>query len=50
MDNLLIFKNLQVGVYFLRNTFPSTKVFSFYIFTLLMFRKLNKPQITRIKH
>ena len=33
----------------LHNTFPSTPVFSFYIFTFLMFRKLNKPQLTKIK-
>ena len=33
----------------LHNTFPSTTVFSFYIFTFLMFRKLNKPQLTKIK-
>ena len=33
----------------LHNTFPSTNVFSFYIFTLLMFRKLTKPQLRRIK-
>jgi hypothetical protein len=32
-----------------KNTFPSASVFSFYIFTLLMFRKLNKPQLTKIK-
>ena len=33
----------------LHNTFPSTTVFSFYIFTFLMFRNLNKPQLTKIK-
>jgi hypothetical protein len=33
----------------LHNTFPSATVFSFYIFTFLMFRKLNKPQLTKIK-
>ena len=33
----------------LHNTFPSTTVFSLYIFTFLMFRKLNKPQLTKIK-
>jgi hypothetical protein len=33
----------------LHNTFPSATVFSFYIFTCLIFRKLNKPQSTRIK-
>jgi hypothetical protein len=27
----------------------SATVFSFYIFTFLMFRKLNKPQLTKIK-
>ena len=30
----------------LHNTFLSATVFSFYIFTFLMFRKLNKPQLT----
>ena len=29
----------------LHNTFPSAKVFSFYIFTMLMFRKVNKTTI-----
>ena len=33
----------------LHNTFPSATVFSFYIFTFLIFRKLNKPQLTNIK-
>ena len=33
----------------LHNTFLSTAVFSFYIFTFLMFRKLNKPQLTENK-
>jgi hypothetical protein len=33
----------------LHNTFPSAAVFSFYIFTFLMFRKLNKPQLTKNK-
>jgi hypothetical protein len=33
----------------LHNTFPSATVFSFNIFTCLIFRKLNKPQSTRIK-
>ena len=33
----------------LHNTFPSTTVFSFYLFTFLMFRKLNQPQLTKIK-
>ena len=33
----------------LHNTFPSATVFSFYIFTFLIFRKLNKPQLTKIK-
>ena len=33
----------------LHNTFPYATVFSFYIFTFLMFRKLNKPQLTKIK-
>jgi hypothetical protein len=33
----------------LYNTFLSATVFSFYIFTFLMFRKLNKPQLTKIK-
>ena len=33
----------------LHNTFLSATVFSFYIFTFLMFRKLNKPQLTKIK-
>ena len=33
----------------LHNTFPSTTVFSFYVFTFLMFRKLNKPQLNKIK-
>jgi hypothetical protein len=33
----------------LRIWFPSTTVFSFYIFTCLIFRKLNKPQSARIK-
>jgi hypothetical protein len=33
----------------LHNTFPSATVFSFDIFTLLMFRKLNKPQLIKIK-
>jgi hypothetical protein len=43
-------KNLQVGVYILlHNTFPSATVFSFDIFTFLMFRKLNKPQLTKFK-
>jgi hypothetical protein len=28
---------------------PSAAVFSFYIFTFLMFRKLNKPQLTKNK-
>jgi hypothetical protein len=32
----------------LHNTFPFATVFSFYIFTLLMFRKLYKPQLTKI--
>ena len=35
--------------FLLHNTFPSTTVFSFYIFTFLMFRKLNKPQLTKFK-
>jgi hypothetical protein len=30
-------------------TFPSATVFSFYIFTFLMLRKLNKPQLTKHK-
>jgi hypothetical protein len=33
----------------LHNTFISATVFSFYIFTFLMFRKLNKPQLTKNK-
>ena len=33
----------------LHNTFPSATVFSFYICTFLMFRKLNKPQLTKFK-
>ena len=33
----------------LHNTFPSAKVFSFYIFTLLMFRKPNKTTINKDK-
>jgi hypothetical protein len=33
----------------LHNTFPSATVFSFYIFTFLMFRKINKSQLTKIK-
>jgi hypothetical protein len=33
----------------LHNTFISATVFSFYIFTFLMFRKLNKPQLTKKK-
>ena len=33
----------------LHNTFPSATVFSFYISTFLMSRKLNKPQLTKIK-
>jgi hypothetical protein len=33
----------------LHNTFPSTTVFSFYFFTFLIFRKLNKPQLTKVK-
>ena len=33
----------------LHNTFPSATVFSFYIFTFLMFRKLNKPKLRKIK-
>ena len=33
----------------LHNTFPYATVFSFYIFTFLMFRKLNKPQLTKFK-
>jgi hypothetical protein len=33
----------------LHNTFPSATAFSFYVFTFLMFRKLNKPQLTKIK-
>ena len=33
----------------LHNTFPSATVFSSYIFTFLMFRKLNKPQLTKFK-
>ena len=33
----------------LHNTFPSATVFSLYIFTLLIFKKLNKPQLTKIK-
>ena len=35
--------------FLLHNTFPSTTVFSFYIFTFLMFRKINKSQLTKIK-
>jgi hypothetical protein len=31
------------------NTFLSATVFSFYIFTFLMFRKLNKTQVTKNK-
>jgi len=47
---LIIVKNLQVGVSSLKhNTFLSPTVFSFYIFTPLMFRKLNKPQLTKNK-
>ena len=34
----------------LHNTFPSATVLPFYIFTFLMFRKLNKPQLTKFKH
>jgi hypothetical protein len=30
----------------LHNTFLSATVFSFYIFIFLMFRKLNKPQLS----
>jgi hypothetical protein len=30
-------------------TFPSATVFSFYMFTFLMLRKLNKPQLTKNK-
>jgi len=33
----------------LHNTFISATMFSFYSFTLLMFRKLNKPQLTKNK-
>ena len=33
----------------LHTTFLSATVFSFYIFTFLMFRKLNKPQLTQNK-
>jgi hypothetical protein len=33
----------------LLKTFQSATVFSFYIFTFLMFRKLNKPQLTKNK-
>ena len=33
----------------LHNTFPSTTLFSFYMFTFLMFRKLNTPQLTKTK-
>ena len=33
----------------LHNIFLSATVFSFYIFTFLMFRKLNKPQLTKNK-
>jgi hypothetical protein len=33
----------------LHTTFPSATVFSFYIFTFLMFRKINKSQLTNIK-
>ena len=33
----------------LHNTFPSATVFSSYSFTVLMFRKLNKPQSRKIK-
>ena len=36
-------------IIFIHNTFLSATVFSFYIFTFLMFRKLNKPQLTEIK-
>ena len=47
---MIIFKNLQVGVSSLKhNTFLSPTVFSFYMFTPLMFRKLNKPQLTKNK-
>ena len=44
IHKLIIFKNLSVGMYsltFAHNTFTSAKVFSFYIFTPLKFRKLN---------
>ena len=33
----------------MENTFPSAAVFLFHIFTHLMFRKLNKPQLKKIK-
>jgi hypothetical protein len=49
---LWILKNNQrdpLECILLHNTFPSATVFSFDIFTFLMFRKLNKSHLTKIK-
>jgi hypothetical protein len=47
VDYLRIYK---LECILLHNTFSSTTVFSFYIFTFLMFSKLlNQPQLTKIK-
>ena len=49
-----IHSNCRLRIYkleyiLLHNTFLSTTVFSFYIFTFLLFRNLNKPQLTKNK-
>ena len=46
LDNCTSYKLQGILIH---NTFPSATVFSFYIFTFVIFRKLNKPQLTKIK-
>ena len=45
----LFLRIYQLECILLHNIFPSTTVFSFYILSFLMFRELNKPQLTKIK-
>ena len=48
-SSLLFLRIHKLECILLHNTFPSATVFSFDIFTFLMFRKLNKPQLTIFK-
>ena len=47
--SLLFLRIYKLECILLHNTFPSAKVFSFYIFTLLMFRKPNTTTINKNK-